>query len=65
MKASGIVMFAAIQTLVDGEQMLMISASRESFLYGVSIIICVCLSCAETFSRLLIFALLSSVFAGI
>ena len=64
-KASGIVMFAATQSLVDGEQVESISLKRESFLYGVSIIICVCLSCPEIFSSSFNLLLRSSVLAGI
>lgn len=64
MKASGIVTFAATHILVLPLQIDNMSENMESFLYGVSMKICVCLCDADSRSMLLSLSLRSSVLAG-
>lgn len=60
----GRVMSAATHSIVEGDISLTRSANRESFLYGVSIIICDCFRDADSFSMLRMAARRSSDFAG-
>ena len=52
MNASGIVMFAAMQILVEGRQDCSRSENMASLRYGVSMNICVCRLDCEAFSML-------------